>query len=540
MNIGHITHNLLSSKVFIVLVVICSVVIPFHDVFYRDIVNDEVFMALNVRHYEDSPMAPLTFYLGHIAISLFGDKIITLRILKYLLYFVTIGFSCIFFYKVTGKGKVSWYLFALFALTSTIASMDIYNWDTGSYPFLVLTLISTLAYNHKRNLIYSSMMGICCGLMIASRIPTAVGVPFIILLISLNHDSFAQKLRYASVYLITLLITLWLLMLLIYGSPNGLLGAWSDDNFITGHGLGSAAVSRMTEGVKWILLPVALAWMLAYGCFLSTIVALRLRQHRYVVIAIMGIAIALFARSFAHYDWTAHMCLWQLPAFVFLFLPQLSRLFVTDKGKEVAKINLDQWILLLFALLPGVGSDVFLERLAPMVLMPLILAYIYPSRRRLVTVYCGFMCIAVITMIHYRIKERNEESRVDVSAIHPRLAGVQFKTVDIAESVIQKQIFDRLTANGYTPTFIGGNKYGYTYLFAPDNLYSLQHFHYISFANEKKYLKKLRNYDAIIVNDPVYQGTDSIAFNSYLHTLGFKDSSPTFAPLPSTTRIYLR
>lgn len=533
-------RKLLSSKTFIALVVIFALGATVHDMFYKYFYRDEVFMALNVRHYQDSPMAPLTFYIGHLVTDIFGDTLIALRWLKSILYFLTIGFGCIFFYRVTGKGKAAWYLFALFSLTSCIAAMDIYNWDTGSYPFMVLSLISALAYNNHRDLKHSLIMGICCGLMTASRVTNVAALPFLILLIFLSRDRLSSKFRDTAAYLIAFAVTLGVILLVIYGSPHRVLTAWSEDNIITGHGSDIASILRIIDGIDGLTLLLSLAWMLSTVCLLFGIIALRIHRYRLVGVVLMALATCLYTRAFNHFDWSIHMCLWQLPAFIFLFMPQISCMFGHHPHDKTIRITLTQWILLLFMLLPGVGSDNFYERIAPMVFMPLLLAYDYKRHRRFIIASCAFMGCAIMTLAFYKTVGPHISPRTHLASISPRLNHIYYKTAEASDFENHKHIYDQLTDRGFNPTYIGTDRYTYLYLFAPDNLYSLQHFHYISFANEKKYLKNLRNFDAIIVNDPVYEGTDSIAFRSYLHTLGFKDSSPTFAPLPSTTRIYLR
>lgn len=541
MTLEYIKRNLLSTKVFIAIVVICSMAVPMHDVFYKHIARDEFFMALNVRAFQDSPMAPLTFYIGHVGTELFGDNLITLRVLKYLLYFITVGLGCLFFCRVTGRGKASWYLFALFSLTSCVAAMDVFNWDTVSYPFMVLTLISTLAYNHHRTLPKAALTGVCCGLMISSRIPSAVTVPFIILLIFLSHYPVTQKLRDTAGFLIGAAVTLWLILWLIYGSTSNLLAAWSTENIINGHGIDAGSISRMLDDIVRLSQNMSLTWMLSIACFMFAMVFMRMHRHQLAGIALITAVLFMLTRALAHYDETAHICLWQLPAFVFLFMPQISRLFGLGLWNGYAKISLTQWILLLFMLIPGVGSDHFYERIAPMVLMPLILAYCYLSIRRIVITVCGCMAVSILTLAMFTTITPHKTPRVNLASISPRTIGI-FSTVEDANVYKEhKTVYDQIINRGHTPTYIGDMRYTYTYLFAPDDIYSLQHFHYINFANEKKYLKQLRNFDAVVVNEPVYaDSSDNVAFRSYLHYLGFRDSTQAFTPLPSTTRIYLR
>lgn len=539
MKSNFIIHKLLSSKLFITIVVICSLIAQLNDVFFRDIYRDEFFMALNVRNFQDSPLAPLTFYIGHIATDLFGDNLFTLRVLKYIFYTITIGIGCFFFYKTTDKPRASWLLFALFNFTACVATMDIYNWDTGSYPFMVLTLISALAYNRHCSLFRAIIIGLCCGLMTASRITTAAAIPFLILLIFLCHTPIRHKIRDASVLLFTFIATLLLLALVIYGSPDGLYAAWSPNNIITGHGTSSIAISRMLNDLRWLFCIISLSWMLSLSCFFFAKVAIKVQRHRLVVLLIMSIIVSLFTITLTNYDGTAHVCLWQLSAFVFLFIPQLSHLFNKNDSRH-CKIGLIQWILLLFILIPGIGSDHFYERIAPMVFMPLIFAYNYAKHRRLIAALCGFMGIAVLTMVAIKVVGPHIMTRVNLAHISPRSANIYYRIHNTAEIEAQKSLYDNLADKGYHPTYLGHKRYYYIYLFAPDNDYSLQHFHNISFIEDQPYYKRLKDFDALVINEPIYDENNMIQFQQYLSELGFKEQTASFAPLPSTTHVYLR
>ncbi len=77
-------------------------------------------------------------------------------------------------------------------------------------------------------------------------------------------------------------------------------------------------------------------------------------------------------------------------------------------------------------------------------------------------------------------------------------------------------------------------------MYAPDHDYCIPHFHYIDFDAEKDtYLRNLINYDALILNLPIYDSPQMIDFLKWLTDKGYKDISSQIQ-LPPSVLVYAR
>lgn len=499
---------------------------PLMEVKYFSVVPDEAFMALNVKNYSCAPLAPLTFYIGHIATDLLGDKLVTLRLLKYFCYLTSIGVSCIYFYKVSHRIYAAVGLFALLMLSSATAAMDIYNWDTGSYPFMVTALLSAMVFLKYRNIPSASLMGLLCGLMIASRITNIIAVPFIVLMICLCEIHVKQKIRICSVFLLSLSASLLATAYLIYGSMSTLSNAWSPSNIITGHGADIDTIKRMLADFNILSLYLTLGFVVSIICLLFTVTTLRLRRHKKLFIILMILMLFLYARAL-RFDQTAHYGIWQFPTLLFLFIPQLSAILGINRSASetiIPAITLRQWTILLFLLLPAVGSDHFYERFAPLVFFPIVIAHYYNKFSRQLTVFCTFMAVEIVFLSSLKLPVRILSMTNDIGCLSPRTEGILYK--DTSALVTQKEIYDILKSRGFNTTFVGARKSQWTYMYAPDHDYCIPHFHYIDFDAEKDtYLRNLINYDALILNLPIYDSPQMIDFLKWLTDKGYKDIS---------------
>ena len=87
---GRRTAALIAAAVLFAVEVLVFVTSSFFD---HIIDHDEAYQALNCRFYGDSPMAMLTFAIGHGWTSVFGDTLLSLRLLARLCYLVAGGLS---------------------------------------------------------------------------------------------------------------------------------------------------------------------------------------------------------------------------------------------------------------------------------------------------------------------------------------------------------------------------------------------------------------------------------------------------------------
>lgn len=145
--------------------------------------QDEFFQALNVRAFDCSPIAMLSFFIGHAWCEAFGDNIFNIRLLTCICLLVSNAMGVVYFYRKTHDGVIASFLFMTVCSLSTHCTLYHYGWDIGAYPFIVLTLLATLNYVERKTLWSIVLVGLTSALMVLSRIPTLVVLPMLLAII---------------------------------------------------------------------------------------------------------------------------------------------------------------------------------------------------------------------------------------------------------------------------------------------------------------------------------------------------------------------
>lgn len=236
------THRV-ASVTLAVLFVLLGIVALCLNIPYNFFEVDEAYQAFSIRHYDSSPLALLTFFLGHVWTQIFGDTFFALRTLCMLCYLTAIGTATIFYYRRTGNRLFATLLFMTGCLLANLAGFGIYNWDTGAYPVECFGAIASLRYLERPTLRRSLLCGVLFGLMVLFRLPLAAVVLIWICLTSwLRHTRRLSSREYIAQLLLPLLVmvivTIAIAALILAGS-GGFAGLSGEDSLIKGHGASS-------------------------------------------------------------------------------------------------------------------------------------------------------------------------------------------------------------------------------------------------------------------------------------------------------------
>ena len=119
-------------------------------------------------------MAMLSFFTGWIAMRVFGDQVITLRLLAMACYLVAILMPVLYFYRRTGNRLWSVYLFAVVTVVVQCTHIYFYGWDAGAYPYESAMLTLSMCYIDSPSRRKEVLTGCLLGALGMVRVPALV------------------------------------------------------------------------------------------------------------------------------------------------------------------------------------------------------------------------------------------------------------------------------------------------------------------------------------------------------------------------------
>ncbi len=517
----------IKDNLLVVLCILGGILITIPGILLQSVENfDETYQALSVRFYQDSPLAPLTFFLGNIWNRIFGDTLLNLRILQLLCYFVSIGIGCLIFYKMTSRKVMAAVLFMVLYASSRQMSMYLYGWDTGAYPFAMLCMASVFAYISRPSHKLAALTGVTAALFSMSRIPSVVIIPIIVFFIFRFRGDKKGKLEDLVCFSVCLLISLIGIVLMIYGNFGAFFKAWNPDNIITGHS--PYQFHRHLKGIIEIAPRELVESLIPITCVIAGVGIVWVKKKKLVVIVTLCVIISIITLSLL---WILPIRIffggWLLIFIVALFYNPLSGLFYKQVRNQDEYNKKLFWVVVVFAVVPIIGSDRLLERWMVLPLLPVALVLCYRDVKKYILPIAWFMMVAVVTMTVAKNGVWIYEGLNRMSAISPRLAGMcQGDEVYRAVEDVQNAV-ERLNKEDRNYTFVGLKKYLGAYVADPDCLYNFQHFHYLDFEKDKEmYERRLIGYDAIIVMPTLYSYSEmNDAFFDFLGEHGYEKTT---------------
>lgn len=461
------------------LMVVAGIYLTFSGLCYIDPGQDELYQALCVRGYADSPLAMLTFRIGALWCEIFGDRLLALRGLMSLCHLTSIGLGCAYFYHRTHKMIPCAFLFMLLSGMLTYTAMFIYNWDTGAYPFIVLSLLATLYYMSAKTPVAAAFIGISSALMVLSRIPTICILPLfpvIIVRTALKSGSVRRPsviiTRDLLTGIVAFVLTATITIMLMCGMET-YIRSWNPDNIITGHTSLSDYLGRLVE----LGIPNLLLWGVTGLLYLASWLIVKFRQTLFAIIASIFSIIAIVAVASVLLNKidapTADFGIAQGTLVITLLYLPLRHRFI-DPATACPSDRL--WTIVAFSLVAAVGSNGIAERPLALPLIPIICAYIYPYRN--LTISCYFIIMMLLTLkMSLGITRNNRETHQLTTSLE-RFEGLKFskQAMQLWKPIIAT--VNTLQAEGHTVRFWGLYKYHFQYAFNSDCTRTHNLYHY--------------------------------------------------------------
>jgi hypothetical protein len=440
--------------------------------------RDEAYQALCVANYADCPLAMLSFYIGNVWTRLFGDEILSLRILMLICYEFSIAIACVYMYRHTRKLFTSAMMFLIMCLGCRYFTLGIYGWDAGAYPAMTLTTVALLSYANNPSLKRIALVGIAAALSAMSRIPTMAILPVILIVIIYKRRDLSATLRDSGLGLLSFVLTAFLVILLMTsGHPSLYIAAWSPENIINGHCNIHVLIWRFTE-VSYNLIPafMPMAVCAAAACYMT-----RVQRHIKLNFAICLVGCTLTSYLFfVSYTLDGIYAVGILQGlFIAMILLPWMRHSVHNRPVDV---NIQAIIIIVAcSLMAAVGSDGFPER--PMVIntIPLLWAYLYRRYSAILNYLIVFALFASISFYYFDTTSHAKNISRDFSE-RPHLRGIRtnelYSRMHVEIFTEISNVMDSIADNSDCAIF-GTDRYMLDYVLNNGVSYNLNHFHYI-------------------------------------------------------------
>lgn len=501
----------LSNEYLIWSCILIGILLPLSILFFDSPERDECYQALCVLEYRRSPLAPLTFFNGFVWLKLFGVTILNLRILNLLCHIVSIGLGCLVFLRITSDRLLTAMLFMTMSTASQVWAMHIYNWDTGCYPFAMLCLVASLAFWNKPSWLRLALLAVSTALLSLSRIPCVVGLPIISCIVAYRYRPNLKEMFVRTVFFVILYLSLSIIfLLLIYGSVEGILSAFSSENIITGHGVSD--LDRYIERIMQITPQLATESMLPLLCMLAALIITDLRKKRLIVGilflfliegCLLFLILAMPVRTF--------FCLLWLPCMFLWLYPVLRNL---HKEGFFCNPGYIEWLSVLFMCLPIIGSDGFQERFMVLPILPVLAGVCYPYLKRYIRSCLLFLMFAAASMLLIKDAYYISQGTEMIGETVPRLKGIMVDRQNASSICAQVKVYEEIRNKGMKMAVVGDNRYPGAFLLGTDMLVDLHVFHLGDMEDDKPmYERELPKFDALMVFYPVYYYQDAISMS---------------------------
>ncbi len=471
--------------------------------------SDEYYMALCCREYANQPIAMLTFYVGWLATQLFGDQIITLRLLGYFSVLVGVGVPAWYCYRKTHS--LRWVLFIVSCVLVTVRSQWLlkwYGWDLG--PIMLEGILITLVISLYDRLTLRRVAGIgaMAALTILARVPTAVVVvPVCFAALWCATKDVPERgrcyMRYAGVGVLSFLSIFMLCVWVMKGSPAAYVESWQSENIINGHGVQDFPM--FLAYLKWDAhIELCGIWVSKYALAGIVLLCLFSRRCRYVP-ALIFLGYLFYRKLMLPNGMCVPGLTFSLIVILFPFMYNLKSR-VLGENSHLAIDMRKFWTIIVFGLVLVIGSDRMIQRIGYYYMFPLLLVPIYPVRCGMIFWTMLFFTLpSLVFSVNYRITNRaTYRSMEEEMPSHKYI--LEDHNLDLYISPCG-QVIDFMNHEGTRVTTFSDGRYEILYLYGKGTPYRFNLWHLYT---EEEYTSALDDFtsrqDAIVVeyhDDPL-------------------------------------
>lgn len=443
--------------------------------------EDECYMALSCRNYSEQPIAMLSFYAGWLGLKVFGDQVITLRLMATVSYFIAVLIPCVYFYRNTGNMR--WTLFLAVACMFFVRAreMNHYGWDSAPAVLESALLAMCVGYVGNPSVKKACWVGGILGALVLARFPAGImALPVCLAAMAwgVKRAGRSRRIFLLSSILGAVVMCVVMLMLIVamQGSVEGYLNCWKPENIITGHGLkdlqrgfGDQAVYDCGFIVERYRDHIPL--------FISILLLLLLDRKSRLVPGVLMIVYFVYTKIVNRDLIVIPHYFVPLALLLFPVCHNLVAKYIRRSGSFVRMDKVVVALVIAFAFVPAIGSDRFMVRLVFFYSLPIMMVGLYPWRNGILK---WIMAMMILPALFFSMYQRTNEFRCmrtedDRLPYHKWLR--EFYDYDnFIEPV--GAVADRLRSEGKRYSAFGSTRYAPMYLFGEEKPFKLNAFHY--------------------------------------------------------------
>jgi len=465
-------QKLLDSTLFNCLFLLASLVYSLVFIFYGLDFGDTFFYINLCMDYTSFPIMTLTLLIGNGWANLFGDSLLSFRILNWLLRTTIIALPFIIL-TVPGNRKINLKFVAIALLLITTLNGNTFGNDACTRFFLVLAVSFFIKYFIKQNLLNLILYGIFASLFMLTRISNILIIPVTVIGLFINefYNNFKQlhfKKFLAGLFKKTLLVfavtsvVYFIVILFVYGSLTEyyMKLTISIANIDESHTIGSM-INGYWRDAK-LLLPFLIVCLILYA---ASIKAQFYVQVRYTIQFLGAILFVFFLKDYVgikEYNWNLSL----FCSAVAYSLMIISGIYFVRTRQYFSFFIL--LVICVFSILPILGSNTRLLKLSPFLIsfLPVILIYskdLLANNTFLKVLTMILLAFVVLT----RFEIFYEESRMSELKYESTLKKIDnIKTTKLKVDYIREVLndYEKYNTACRTVLFYGKSSYIFYYL----------------------------------------------------------------------------
>ena len=448
---------------------------------FTELYSDELFQAICVRRYKESPLGLFSFWIGHLWTSAFGFTILNLRILTSFELLLSMTITSAYCYRITRNLKLTSVVFLLGSILLRAGTFAIYNWDTGTYIFDAAAICLLVSLIRSARWWKALALGFFIGLMTLGRTTSAIMLPLALILILCFN--FKEKKYKTTLISESLIIAGWICAIIVFstiilGSPRAYLDSFISDNLISGH----SDIHVLWGHFAMIMLMLPYFWCFGIGCLLLSLIVPKLKKTNAVWLLLVWLVFCILLQSNLDDTYLKpdinHGVGTPLGLGLLLVIP-IFRLFHKNFSADKTTVYcIWAYAILIFSI--AFGSDVYIRRMTVGFTFPLIIASLWDLHNVKIRAYLrtlvkiSLLTFGLVFLSHsiYIICSRNEMTSFD----HPIFKDLYIKSNFIQEMKDSYQAISAVRRDSTAYAYLGEHL-GSELLSGPDKGLSFQNYH---------------------------------------------------------------
>lgn len=470
--------NIISRSVIGIGLLILGVVIAFTGLRTYSLLTDETYQALCCKNYSNSPLAMMLFYIGNKWMAIFGDDLLSLRILSRLCIVTAIGIGGGYLWHKTKNLLLTGIICMLSAIFANLGDMSFYNWDTGAYPIAAIGTLILLVYMDRPSVWLLMILGFITGVMTAFRVPL-IGFMGIVAIVLIVKDSVWLAIRKYALYTFSTVVGLSACAYLMTGSLQSYIDSFNSDNIISGH-TGNILSPYLRQFIAFFPRNIYCGMVTFLPILLSITLSTAQRQRVSNYIICEAILFVIGFSCVLQYGSPINCMLSGIGIPLFLatvFWLHISKRmwgYKVENSSNGKNGNLKLMVLLLSMFLLGLGSDTAFQRWNIIAYFPMSIGVIWPllqgKPKSILKKGIVISLPALMLMVPFK-NYLIEDWTVSVAAPQSsKLYGVHVMPPLADNYAAVNDLVNRLETRGLSYTFAGMvNRFLYSYEFEQPN-----------------------------------------------------------------------